>query len=249
VTDKYSRLRNQIAYQQDLKENADSRLRSLLAAAPREVLDELVGQAPEPDPNPVPQPVTPPDPPPEPEDEPEDEPKPAAVLDAKTVERIRREARAYVDKQLEERNQQGKRDLEQRVRDDIIADLRRQAGLASHLDDLVEHTINCPPFTDRFIIDGIEYHHGYTYTMRRSLYDVMREIEARGWDAEDRAGNPNRKFYRRPEMTMNPLLRQRYAEDGHAISRETSFSALGGQAINAPINNLLAGGLPAQRRH
>ena len=144
------------------------------------------------------------------------------------VERIRAEEKAYVEKQLAERRAIASKDLEAQLRESIRADLRRDAGLTSHLDDIIEHTINCPPFADKYIIDGVAYHHGYTYTMRRALYDVLREQEARGWDSEDQAGNPNKQFFRRREMTMNPLLRMRYGDDGHAISRETSFSAVGG---------------------
>lgn len=242
------RRKNQILYAQRQAEAANLRLRQLMSEASPEELDEFIAQQPQP-------PEPPDDPPvaePPPDAEPEPEPPPAAAritgLPPEIVARIRAEAKAYVDKQVAERHRAAASDMEAQLKESLIYDMRRAAGLTSHLDDLVEHTVNCPPFADRYIRDGVEYHHGYTYTMTRAVYDSMREDESRGWDAEDRAGNPNRKFYRRPEMTQNPLLRQRYADDGHAISRETTFSAMGGPPIDAPVNNLLAGGIAAQGR-
>jgi len=155
------------------------------------------------------------------------------------VEKIRADARAKVEAELRARDKGEDARKSKELFDAELLRYRRDAGLANHLDDLVEITINTPPFTDKLMIDGIQYFQGYTYTVSRRQYNDMMETMARGWDAEDRAGNPNRKYYRTPGQTQNPFALQRFLSDGSALHRATGISAKSGATWNTPIDNVI----------
>jgi hypothetical protein len=161
------------------------------------------------------------------------------ALSAEQWARIREEAQKDVDAEVRTKNEAGQTELIKRLLDEERLRLRRAAGLTSHLDDVVEYTVNCPPFGNAFVVDFTSYHHGQTYHLPRKLYDVLREMEARGWDAEERAGNPNRKFWRNPSITQNPFGMVKRDLNGTIVSRETTVSAIGG-ITGAPTNTLTA---------
>jgi hypothetical protein len=167
----------------------------------------------------------------------------SSVLSPEKLERIREEARKRVEAELRQRAEGEQTELVAKLLEEETLRLRRAHGLTNHLDDVIEITINAPPFATMYAIDSKLYHHGYTYHVPRKLYDVLREQMARGWDAEDRAGNPNRKFYRDPAVTMNPMLQQRRYGDGTVISRETTISAKLGLISGAATDTAMAGGL------
>jgi hypothetical protein len=89
------------------------------------------------------------------------------------------------------------------------------------------------------VIDGVQYFQGYTYTVPRRVYNDMMKTMTDGWMAEDRAGNPNRKYYRSPQQQQNPFALQRFLSDGSALHRATSFSAATGASFNTPIDNVI----------
>jgi hypothetical protein len=165
------------------------------------------------------------------------------ALSAEQWARIREEAREAVEAEIRTKNEAGQTELIKQLLDEETLRLRRAAGLTSHLDDVVEITINCPPFANVLMVDFKSYHHGHTYHVPRKLYDVLREMMARGWDSEDRAGNPNRKFYRDPAITQNPLHHQTRWGDGTIVARESSISARFGTVTGAPIDTMMGGGL------
>jgi hypothetical protein len=176
-----------------------------------------------------------------------DDEEPPAVsaggaLSAERWARIREEARRAVEAELRTKNEASQTELIKQLLDEETLRLRREAGLTSHLDDIVEYTVNCPPFANAFVVDFTSYHHGHTYHLPRKRYDVLREMEARGWDAEERAGNPNRKFWRNPSITQNPFGMVQRDLNGTIVSRETTVSAMGG-IIGAPTDTMMAGGL------
>jgi hypothetical protein len=51
------------------------------------------------------------------------------------------------------------------------------------------------------MLDGVQFFHGQTYEVTRSVANTMREIVARGWKHEDEIGGANRDLYRRPRNT------------------------------------------------
>jgi hypothetical protein len=172
------------------------------------------------------------------------------TLSPEAMARIRAEARAEIDKEIKARSEIDRRELAKKAKEEEMQRLRREAGLTSHLDDLVEYTLNLPPFAplEGLMIDGESFAHGRTYTVRRAKFDVLREQVARGWDAEERAGNPNlRKYDRRYTSTMNPYMQERLV-NGHLAARESTINAATGAVENAPINPGSSGPLPAHGR-
>lgn len=184
-----------------------------------------------------PVPVKEPDAPqPEPEDEPVGDPQPAsaASLSDDERERIRAEARKAVEEELRNVNKVAKKDLMRKALDDEILEQRRLAGLTDYRDDIIDFLVDVAPFTDRIVIDGTTYFHGYWYKVPRKLYEVLRETCARSWDAEDRAGNPNKKFHRTVAGTMNPMLNENRMADGTlTMARPTSVNAFTGAISGA----------------
>lgn len=149
-------------------------------------------------------------------DEPVTEPDEAVPLELTDAEmaRIREEAKKKVDEELRLRAAAERKEKIAAALDAETRRQRREAGLTNHLDDLVEIMIDVAPFTDNITIDGTVYQHGMWYTVDRRKADVMREIMARSWDSEERAGNPNRKFRREQAGTMNPMAREQRLADG-----------------------------------
>jgi hypothetical protein len=165
-----------------------------------------------------------------------------SILSADNLARIREEARKRVEAELQQRQNVEQQSLMAKMLDEETLRLRRAHGLTNHLDDIVEITINCPPFANEMLVDGVPYHHGFTYHVPRKLYDVLREQIARGWDSEDRAGNPNRKFYRDPTVTQNPNARLQRWGDGTIIARETTISGMTGAVSGSPVDGALSPG-------
>jgi hypothetical protein len=192
-----------------------------------------------------PVPVGEPDSPPvTPEPEPPDEAAGERVevkdgFTAKELADIRAAAKKVVAKEMEEKRLESLKSRQKAMLEEEVLRLRRGAGLTDHRDDLIDITIDCPPFTNRLILNfGMDeqqvFDHGFTYTVTRRQYDVLREQMARGWDAEDRAGNPNRKFYRTFAGTQNPHLHTRQLMDGTmTIGRETVVNATTGSVSGA----------------
>lgn len=148
--------------------------------------------------------------------------------------RIREEAQKEVEKELAAVDSAKKRKA---MADALAAErqrLRRDAGLTDYRDDLLDILIDVAPFAGDIKIDGTIYTHGNWYKVDRRKYDSLREIMARSWDSEDRAGNPNRRFYRTVAGTMNPLAHDARLPDGTlTIGRDTRINAMTG-SISAP---------------
>jgi hypothetical protein len=58
--------------------------------------------------------------------------------------------------------------------------------------------IDLPGHAVRILIDGIEYLHGFTYTVNQPKAQSMRDIMQRCWNHEDEVGGANREWYKRP---------------------------------------------------
>jgi hypothetical protein len=142
-----------------------------------------------------------------------DESAPIELSDAE-LGRIREEAKKKVDAELAARRAEEKKAKMAQTLDAETLRLRREAGLTDCRDDILEILIDVAPFAEDLKIDGVTYQHGHWYPVDRRKYDVLREMMARSWDAEERAGNPNRKFRREVAGSMNPMMNERRLPDG-----------------------------------
>lgn len=129
---------------------------------------------------------------------------------------IRRKAREKVEKEIRAAEEKARLVLIEKELDAEVLRQRREAGLTDHRDDIIEFLVNVGPFADRIVIDGTVYQHGHWYKMPRRVYDSMRDIMARSWESEDRAGNPNKAFAQERAMIggINPMMMERRTEDG-----------------------------------
>ncbi len=147
------------------------------------------------------------------------------TLSADELLRIREEAKKKVDKELEAHRAAEREAMMAKALDAEIVEQRKAAGLTNHLDDMIDILIDVAPFAVDITIDGTVYQHGHWAKVERRKADTLREIMARSWDSEDRAGNPNRRFHREVAGTMNPLANERRLPDG-------TFT-VGGATVNA----------------
>lgn len=141
---------------------------------------------------------------------------PAPALIDEERELLRAKARGIIDEELAAK---AKVERDKFLKDELDKEIlrqRREAGLTDHRDDMVEFMINVAPFSPGVIIDGKTYPHGSWHTMTRREYDSIRDIMARSWESEERAGNPNKKFeeWRRASGVTNPMLLERRMSDG-----------------------------------
>lgn len=137
-----------------------------------------------------------------------------APLSAEELARIREEAAKKVAAEMADVNAAKRKKLIAETLAEETLRQRRAAGLTDYRDDMLDILIDVAPFTAEIRIDGTVYQHGRWYKVDRRRYDSLREIMARSWDAEDRAGNPNRKFQRTVAGSMNPLLNELRLPDG-----------------------------------
>ncbi len=158
----------------------------------------------------------------EPDEPAESEPIPAVrepetpepLLSDAELDRIRQEARKKVEDELASLRKTEKKAAMATALDAEVLAQRRALGLADHRDDIVEVLIDVAPFAKDITVDGTVYLHGQWYKMDRRKADSVREIMARSWDSEDRAGNPNRRFRREAGAPMNTMLLERRTADG-----------------------------------
>jgi monoamine oxidase len=156
-------------------------------------------------------------------------------LSESELARIRAEAAKQVAKELAKRNAERMQELMKKTLDEEILAQRRAAGLTNHHDDIIEVLIDVAPFDNQIVIDGTVYQHGGWYKMDRRRWESVREIMARGWDAEDRSGNPNKKFYRTVAGTMNPMMHEIRMDDGtFTIGLQTKINGMTGAVTGAP---------------
>jgi hypothetical protein len=169
-------------------------------------------------------------------DEPEPEAAAPSILTEADFEDIRKQAEVLVAEEMEAINQQHKKAaVESALEAELLAQ-RQEAGLTDHRDDMLQILVDCPPFSLQLVIDGKIYEHGRWYTVSRRLHDTMREMMARGWDAEERAGNPNHKF--RPYRvagSMNPMMRENVDSQGnYTLGLDSRVNAKSGTVAGTP---------------
>lgn len=157
------------------------------------------------------------------------------VLTDDELERIQQEVRRKIEGELAAVAAVKRKELIAKELDRELLRQRREAGLTDHRDDLLEICIDVAPFANDIRIDDRIYQHGHWYTVDRRRYDALREIMARSWDAEERAGNPNRRFRREMAGTMNSIMNERRLPDGTlTMALNTRVHGKSGSAVNAP---------------
>lgn len=107
--------------------------------------------------------------------------------------------KAQLRAKARERVEQERRDAAMDIFLQQEIELARRAYIPSQEMKLL--FLNMAGHSDRIMIDGVVYFHGQTYEVPKSLYDVLNEVVARGWDHEDEIGGANRDVYRRPRST------------------------------------------------
>ena len=94
------------------------------------------------------------------------------ILTEEQVEKARLNARKRIEKQrLEAAMKQAEEEEVQR--------LAREEGFTTGIDakdEIVDVVIDLAPYSDRIIIDGVQYMHARTYSMPRHKADSIREI-------------------------------------------------------------------------
>jgi hypothetical protein len=158
------------------------------------------------------------------------------ILSKEEMDQIRASVRAKVKEELAAREQEHKADAVKETTARALQEARRQAGLTDYRDDLVSVTIDVAPYADKITVDGKMFFQGHTYQVVRRQADSLREMMARSWDHEDNTGYPNKKFYRRPADTMNPMAHAAYRAEGDIFSygKGTALSMTSGAVKNAP---------------
>lgn len=99
--------------------------------------------------------------------------------------------------------------------------LRLEEGLTTGIelmDEIVDITIDLPPFTEKISVNGLlgsHYYHGKTYAVARHIANSLNEMMHRAWRHED--------------QTEGRDIRQQYGR-----KRDTSINARSGAIHNAP---------------
>jgi len=57
------------------------------------------------------------------------------------------------------------------------------------VEEMREIHLDLPPYMDRIVLDGKHYMHGGTYTVRKSVFDVMRDITWGAFKHDDEVNN------------------------------------------------------------
>lgn len=64
---------------------------------------------------------------------------------------------------------------------DVLKEVKRDLHVELPEEDMLDFTVNLPVQAANIRIDGREYHHGFTYKIRRSQLTTFREIQHRAW--------------------------------------------------------------------
>ena len=92
-------------------------------------------------------------------------------------------------------------EMKQQARDEFFAqELARLRQEQVPADKIIPITINAAPYVPFFMLDGIQYFHGYTYDVPMKTAIVLYEQMQRSWDHQDEIdGRKKSDPYRRPQ--------------------------------------------------
>lgn len=144
------------------------------------------------------------------------EPSASPLPDDYEQRRISEEVKKKVDQLLAEKAAKEREKALKTAYDEELLRQKRLAGLIDHQDDIVEFRVNVAPFSTGLTLDGHHWPHGAWVKMTRREYDSARDIMARSWESEDRAGNPNKKHAQERALYggLDPTLLERRMPDG-----------------------------------
>jgi len=77
--------------------------------------------------------------------------------------------------------------------------LRVEAGL-EHAQ--IQVTIDLAGHSSKIVLDGREYHQGFSYVVPKPVYETLADIMQRTWQHEGTVGGANRDEYRKPRHTV-----------------------------------------------
>jgi len=115
------------------------------------------------------------------------------------------------DEELQELRQEARKtvvaELSKQARDEYFAKAlaeARQASIAE--EELIHVQIDVAPWCPGATIDGIQYFHGYTYPVKKSVACVLFEQMWRTWEHQDELdGRGRSEAYRRPRnLSIGP---------------------------------------------
>jgi hypothetical protein len=109
-------------------------------------------------------------------------------------------------------NADDKKALREEARKSIVADMEQAARDAYYAEEMaklrrgkipeeqyVQVSIDAPRFVPFYMLDGVQFYHGYTYEVRRSQAEVLLEQMQRSWNHQDQIDGRGRlEHYRQP---------------------------------------------------
>lgn len=117
------------------------------------------------------------------------------ILDQATKDGLLAKAKLVVD-------QDEKNDAEDAFLQQAIAAEQRRRRPEEALEDVL---IDVAGHSNKIMVDGVEYFHGYTYRVPYSLARMFGEVMQATWRHEDEVGGANRDEYRKPRnITLSP---------------------------------------------
>ena len=119
------------------------------------------------------------------------------LLDDYKRERIRQEAAKVIEEALAKQREKEEEKAYKEAFEEEVLRQKRLAGLIDHQDDIIEFRINVAPHARGVTINGEFMPHGSWQKKTRRVYDSIRDIMARSWESEYRAGNPCEKMDQR----------------------------------------------------
>lgn len=87
-------------------------------------------------------------------------------------------------------------------KDKYRAEARRKLRVAKGLEEpQLQILVDVPGFTDKILLDGRPYYHGYTYTVSDSVASCLMNQMDMSWRHEENVGGANHNEYRKPRNT------------------------------------------------
>lgn len=109
------------------------------------------------------------------------------ILDPKRVEELRAKAKAKVDKERQLA-------AEAQMLEQFEKEERQRGGLEEEREEVF---VDLAPYADRLMLDGVIYFQGRSYTVRKAVGDVIREMISKTWEHQSIVDGKPEDFYRK----------------------------------------------------
>jgi len=88
-------------------------------------------------------------------------------------------------------------------RDAFRKETKRRLRIAAGLEHAqIQVTIDLAGHSNKIMLDGREYHQGFSYVVPAPVYQTIADIMQRTWQHEEDVGGANRDEYRKPRQTV-----------------------------------------------